>query len=235
MNLTSLMQSALQAALPHSATTVLDTRNLRDLRPDVLDADGNLRILPASYWRGTTQHERALLGHHTALYGLPTLELVAWIKDYIGGRSAIEIGAAHGLLAQALGIPATDSYQQADPAMAAYYALMGQATVRYGAHVERLDALQAVAKHRPQVVVASWVTHKYLMIRNEAGGNAMGVDEEALLDSGIEAYVFIGNSVTHKHKSIWTRPHRFIEQDFVYSRAAQPGAQDFLCVWERPA
>lgn len=235
MNLSNLMQAALQQALPKSAVSVLDPSTIRDIRPDVLDAEGNLRILPASYYHGTTQQERALLGYHTALYGLPTQELVAWIKDYIGDRSAIEIGAAHGLLAQALGIPATDNYQQADPAIAAHYAMIGQATVRYGAHVERLDALSAVAKYRPQVVVASWVTHKYLLLRHEAGGNVQGVNEEALLDSGIEAYVFIGNTVTHAGKSIWSRPHRFIEQDFVYSRAAQPGAKDFLCVWERNA
>ena len=233
MNLSRLMESALRQTLPHSAVTTLDTRTIRDIRPEVLDDQGNLRILPASYWRGTTQQERALLGHHTALYGLPTLELVAWIKTYIGDRSAIEIGAAHGLLAQALGIPATDSYQQAKPEMAAWYALMGQATVRYGAHVERLDAAQAVAKHQPQVVVASWVTHKHLMVRNEAGGNVEGVNEEALLDSGIEAYVFIGNTITHAGKSIWSRPHRIIDQDFVYSRAHHPNGRDILCVWER--
>lgn len=234
MNLSRLMQSAIQQTLPKSAVNVLDTRNIREIAPEVLDEQGQLRILPAAYYHSTTREERALLGHRTALYGLPTQELVAWIKNYIGDRSAIEIGAAHGLLAQALGIPATDSYQQDDPNMALYYAMIGQATVRYGAHVERLDALSAVAKHRPQVVVASWVTHKYLMIRNEAGGNIEGVNEEALLDSGIEAYVFIGNTVTHAGKSIWNRPHRIIEQDFVFSRAMHPDSKDILCVWERP-
>lgn len=234
MNISSRTLSALQQVLPKSAVNVLDTRRIRDIAPDVLDAQGQLRILPAAYYHTTTREERALLGHRTALYGLPTLELVEWIKAYIGDRTAIEIGAAHGLLAQALGIPATDSYQQDDAAMAAYYAMMGQATVRYGAHVERLDALSAVAKHKPQVVVASWVTHKYLAIRDAAGGNMLGVDEEALLDSGIEAYVFIGNTVTHEHKSIWRRPHRIIDQDFVFSRAMHPNSKDILVVWERP-
>lgn len=232
MNISRLMQAALQQALPHSATSILDPNNLRDIAPDVLDDQGNLRILPAAYYHTTTPPERAWLGHRTALYGLPTIELVQWIKEYIGDRRAIEIGASHGLLAKALGIPATDSYQQADPAMAAYYRMMGQVPVRYGDHVERLTAAEAIAKYKPQVVVGCWVTHQWRPERNEHGGNEAGIDEEALLDN-VDAYVFIGNTVTHAGKSIWARPHRIIDQDFVFSRAMNPNGKDILAVWER--
>jgi hypothetical protein len=210
---------------------ILDRRNIRDIRPDVLDDKDQLFILPYDYYRKTTPEERALLGHQTALYGLPTLELVQWIKDYIGGRSAIEIGAAHGLLAKALGIPATDNFMQDDPRVQAAYKQMGQRTVTYGAHVEKLSADQAVEKYKPQVVVASWVTNLYKPERHEAGGNVWGVDEDALLDS-VDAYVFVGNHSAHNGKSIWSRPHRFVEQNFVFSRSMRP-QDDFLCVWEK--
>jgi hypothetical protein len=81
------------------------------------------------------------------------------------------------------------------------------------------------------VVVASWVTHLWTPERHEAGGNAFGVDEDALLDS-VDAYVFIGNMNVHDCKSIWSRPHRMIAQDFVFSRSMTP-EKDFLCVWEK--
>lgn len=227
----NLKQQLLKALMPHSAVSVLDVSKIRDIGPQVLDANGQLQIVPAAVYRGTTPAERALLGHQNALYGLPTVELVEWIKNYIGSRSAIEIGAAHGVLAQALGIPATDNHMQDTPEMRAYYGIINQKTVPYGAHVERLDAVAAIAKYRPQVVVASWVTHRYNPERPEAGGNAYGVPEEVLLDA-VEAYVFIGNHGPHKGKSIWSRPHRFIEQDWVFSRS-QNNALDFLCVWEK--
>jgi hypothetical protein len=104
---------------------IIDTKQIRDIGPEVLDKKGQLFIMPASYYRNTTAPERALLGHRRALYGLPTLELVQWIKDYIGGRRAIEIGAAHGLLAKALGIRATDNYLQGSPEIKAAYESMG--------------------------------------------------------------------------------------------------------------
>src|ERR1700675_2241908 len=118
--------------MPNAAVSVLDPRNIRDIRPDVLDANGQLRIVSSSYYRNTSPSERALLGHQNALYGLPTLELVHWVRNYIGGRSAIEIGAAHGLLAKALDIPATDSFLQDNPAVSAIYQATGQKTVQYG-------------------------------------------------------------------------------------------------------
>lgn len=207
----------------------LDASAIRDIRPDVLLENGHPRVLPAAFYQRTTVAERAALGARTGLYGLPTLELVDWLKDRIGSRSALEIGAGHGVLARALGIPATDSHLQDDPAVAAMYAAMGQALVPYGADVENLDAAAAIQKWRPQVVIASWVTHKYLPSRHEAGGNLFGVDESAVV-SAVEAYIFIGNTAVHTNKSIWALPHTKIEPDWLYSRAHN-GSADFIAVW----
>lgn len=173
--------------------------------------------------------ERALFGLRHGIYGLPTEELVAWLKREINGRSAVEIGAGHGALAEALGIPATDNWLQADPAIAAHYESRGQPVVKYGEHVEKLDAAAAVAKHKPQVVIASWVTHKYSEARHEAGGNQFGVDEGALLDA-CETYILIGNAKVHAKTPLWHRPHRIIEPDWLYSRSFN-GTKDFIAVW----
>ncbi len=209
----------------------IDLRNVRDLSSEVLEpgAPGRVRVLPAAFWAGTTPVERAVVAARHGLYGFPTEELVAWLRAFIGTRRAIEIGAGNGVLAQALGIIATDSCLQAKPEIAAYYRMLGQALVTYGPNVEKLDALQAVHKHRPQVVVACWVTHKYDVSRHTAGGNEFGVVEEAIVDA-CEHYVLIGNTRVHEAKSVWSRPHERFEPSWLYSRAVN-GSKDFIAVF----
>ena len=215
--------------MSNMSIAVIDPRNVRDLAHDVLAPDGTLRVMPASYYRDTTVVERATFGQRAGVYGFLTEELVDWLRARIGTRSAIEIGAGHGQLACALGIPATDSKMQDDPAIAAWYAAHGQPTVRYGANVQKLDARQAVRKFRPQVVVASWVTHLYRPARHAAGGNAFGVNEEDLI-ARCEEYIFIGNTRVHAGKSIWNLPHDLLHPDWLYSRAHN-GSPEFIAVW----
>jgi hypothetical protein len=209
--------------------SIIDPRTVRDISPSALASPGKPRIMPASFYKETTPHERAVFGVRNGIYGLPTEELVAWVRERIAGRSAIEIGAGHGAFAEALGIPGTDNWQQANPSVAEYYAALGQPVVQYGDHVEKLDAAAAVAKHKPQVVVANWVTHKYRPERHAAGGNQDGVDEEAIIKA-CEAYIFIGNRSVHAGKSIWSLPHEIIEPDWIFSRATN-GSPDFIAVW----
>lgn len=208
---------------------VFDTANTRDLTPEAIGPDGRLRILPSEFWENTTVDERAVFGNRHAVYGFPTIELVEWLTGYIGGRKAIEIGAGSGVLAEALGIPATDSHQQDMPVYREFYAKLGQKTVTYGPNVEKLDALQAVRKYRPQVVIGSWITHIYDEMRDWAGGNELGVDEGRLLEL-TPCYIHIGNEDVHKGKEIWSRPHRIDYPPFLYSRAFN-GSRDFLAIW----
>lgn len=214
---------------PHAY--VIDGRGVRDIAPDVLDETGRLKVMPAAYYDATTIEERAIFGVRNGIYALPTVELIDWLRAAIGDRSAIEIGAGNGVIAEALGIPATDNRMQEEPAIRAQYAAMHQPTVTYGAHVEKLDALEAVSKYRPQVVVAAWVTHKYDATRHEAGGNAWGVDERELLRN-VEQYIFVGNTAVHTHKAIWeTRPAVWENAPWLYSRAMN-GSPDFVAIWK---
>jgi hypothetical protein len=209
--------------------TVLNPRDVRDISPDVLDADGRLKVMPAAYYKALDPNARALFGHRRGVYSLPTVELVEFLRRFIGTRSAIEIGSGNGVLAQELNIPATDSRMQEDPAIAAHYALSGQPVVTYGPNVEKLDGHAAVAKYRPQVVISCWVTHKYDERRHEAGGNMFGIDEEALI-ARCESYVVVGNRSPHRGKSIWALPHVSIEPDWLFSRSVS-GLPDFIAVW----
>lgn len=212
-------------------SVVIDPNAVRDLGPLVLDDRGHPRVLPASFYAETTREERALLGLRCGAYGLPTVELVAYLQSIIAGRSALEIGSGNGVLARALDIPATDNRQQDAPDIRKYYEALGQPTIRYGDNVEALDAHAAVARYRPQVVIASWVTHRYDPCRHWAGGNQDGVTEEDII-ANCDAYVFIGNESVHRAKSIWAQPHQRWSPPWLYSRAVN-GSQDFIAIWER--
>jgi hypothetical protein len=208
---------------------LLDPTRIRDIADEALDATGRLRVLPAAYWATTTSVERALLGHLHGLYSFPTVELVEHLRTVIGGRSAIEIGAGHGVLAEALDIPATDSRQQEKSPYRDFYATTGQPPVPYGANVIDCHASRAVRRYRPQVVIGCWVTHKYDQSRADAGGNEQGVDEEDIL-SNCETYIVVGNDRVHRTKKIWCRPHQIEHPPFVYSRARN-GTPDFIATW----
>jgi hypothetical protein len=212
--------------------TRIDPSKVRDISPLLLDSAGRLKVVPAAVLAGTTRDERTLFGVRHAFYGFLTQELVDFLSQTIAGRSAIEIGAGHGGLAAALGIPATDNHQQDTPEISAYYRALKQPTVRYGGNVEKLDAAKAVAKYKPAVVVASWVTHRYDPSRQEAGGNQDGVTEEAIIDA-CDTYVLIGNERVHATKSTWTRPHEILRPSWLYSRAGN-GSPDFIAIWKRP-
>jgi hypothetical protein len=212
-----------------STPVMFDARGVRDLAPLALDEAGRLRLLPASFWASTTVAERAVFGNRHALYSFPTTELVAWLQDFIGPRSAMEIGAGNGVLAEALGIPAVDNRMQEWPHIAAVYAASGQPTIGYGPAVQQMDALVAVKKTRPSVVIACWVTHKYDPKRHQAGGNMYGVVEEQLLPH-CQHYVLVGNEQVHRDKSLWDRPHEIHYPDWLYSRAHN-GSRNFIAVW----
>jgi hypothetical protein len=210
-------------------TYLFDVTDLRDLAPDVIDPDGLPRVMPAAYYAETTAEERAWLGLRYGLYALPTEELCDWLIGYIAGRSAIEIGSGNGRMAQRVGIPATDSYLQDDPAIRKYFAVMKQVPVTYGPNVERLEALDAVRRYRPAVVIGCWITHRYNPRRHGLGGNEFGPKMPLILDR-CEEYIHIGNTKTHALDPLWDRPHELHHFPWLYSRSVT-GTPDFLAVW----
>ncbi len=206
-----------------------DPSQIRDIAPLVLDARGRLRVLPAEFWMGTTTEERAIFGHRHAIYAFPTTELVEYLGRLIDGRSAIEIGAGHGVLAEALGIPATDNRMQAKAKYRRIYERAGQPVVTYGRNVIELDAHAAVRRYRPEVVIGCWVTHRYDPRRHWAGGNEIGIDEADVI-ANTQQYVVIGNDVTHASKPIWELPHAKAHPPWLFSRAMN-GSPDFIATW----
>jgi hypothetical protein len=199
----------------------------------LLDELGRVRALPVAQLRGFDQEALLVWCYRNARYGLPTTELVAWIKARIGDRSAIEIGAGMGDLGAAIGIPTTDSAAQDTPELRYYYSTLGQRAIVPPTHVERISGNAAIATYRPKVVVASWVTQRFLPGDTERGIGAFyeGVDEITLLEH-VDTYIFLGNKKVHGDKRILARPHEEHALPFLASRATAPEL-DVVWVWER--
>lgn len=198
---------------------------------------GQLQVMPSAFYAGFPQEQLSAFCHAHGLYALPTEELLALLQLLIGEadpqRRAIEIGSGNGALGLALGIPCTDSHMQADGMVSAIYSLMRQPPVTYGPHVERLDAMQALDKYAPAVVVAAWVTHKYESSDPARGGNMFGVDEYALLKR-VKRYIFVGHESPHAKKPLrGIKPNQTIKGPFLFSRSLdREGCR--VWVWDNP-
>lgn len=106
------------------------------------------------------------------VYFLPTREWIEALATYVDGlgvRRVLEVAAGDGFLARCLAaarprlrVVASDSgsWDEAAARMSATerraYRHVAVPPLRLGADVERLDALRAVRKHRPDLVIVSW-------------------------------------------------------------------------------
>lgn len=199
-------------------------------------SEGNLKVMPADFYRQFNQREIAIFCMMNGLYCLPTHELLDCLNELIieasPSRLAIEIGSGNGALGKGLGIPCTDSFMQDDPVIRAHYASLGQPTVRYGQHVIKIDANKAVDEMRPEVVVGAWVTHLYREEAHELGGNMFGIDEDLIINK-TRRYIVVGNKGVHGKKPIMSKAARVIEADFLFSRSLENAGLDAIFVWDK--
>lgn len=193
-----------------------------------------LPLLPCDVYRGY-HHMGIMLGcRNLGLYGIPTSELIDFLKIEIGNpEECIEIGAGGGQLGHHLGVRMTDNWcQVADAETAAKIAFLQQPPPAYGEDVEKLDALEAVEIYRPRVVLGSWISQfvpEKLM--GKVGGSPYGIREDILL-SRVEKYIHVGNEGTHAEKFILKRPHRKIKAPWIISRSMFPNA-NVIYIWEK--
>jgi hypothetical protein len=217
--------------------TALEPFDLAPFDELLLDSSGRLKLLPAAELH---RLRRDQLGYWCQVHGrytLPTLELVEWLKEKIGGREALEIGAGAGDLAYHLGIRATDSYiQQESPAYLLFYSALGVPPTMPPPEVERLEALEAVRKYKPEVVVGAWITQLYrppVRKTDQHYGSIYGVDEMKLRLE-VDTYINIGHQKIHKQKSLLRFKHREHRLPFLVSRS-QDATGDVVWIWSRNA
>lgn len=194
---------------------------------DMLDENGVLRLRRADEYARIPHDGLRLWCHHNARYGLPTAELIGWLKNLIADRPTIEIGSGAGDLCHHLGVQGTDNWQQTFPDVQLIYASMGQPVIKYPSRVAKHDAIAAIDYYKPKIVIGSWITHRFDPKNPDLQGNMYGVDEEALINTGV-MYVMIGNKSVHHLKPILRMPHREYALPFIWSRSA---SRDLERVW----
>jgi len=202
----------------------------KDIAPDLLMENGKLKLLPASEYKKYPWDEFRLFCHNYARYGIPTIGLIEYLKTITYNRDVLEIGAGCGDLGYHLGIKMTDSHQQDNPAVKKMYEDMRQPTIKYGKDVEKIDALEAVKKYKPQVVIGSWIT-PYAPHQTTFGSNPMGIKEDKILEF-VETFIIIGNLEQHWDKPIRKHKHTITYGDWLISRAKDP-YKNCIMIWDK--
>lgn len=212
-------------------TQILEFKDTHSL--DVtLCVEGNYGVtpkcLPAAELHKIDNTLFRLWCHRLAIYGMPTNELISLIKEHIGDASCIEVGAGCGVFGKLLNIPSTDSFIQATYEMRALYRNMGQPTVYYGAHVEELEATEAIKHFKPEVVFGSWVTqyHPADAVQPLPGGGSIYGLKETEFFKHIKKYIVYGNEQVHGKKELFSMPGvkvtRIKDPQIMFSRASVP-------------
>ena len=210
----------------------LDRKLLDGDRIKLLPASSFAQIVPTSPLAPVESRSLSIWCSYRARYGIPTTELIDWLKLQIGDRHAIEIGSGNGDLAYHLGIQGTDNYCQHLPAVKSLYERSGLAITTPDREILKIGAIDAVISYEPQVVVASWVTQKYM--DGEKGNeqsSLYGVDEVKLIGL-VETYIHIGNTGSHDLKRALDLPHKVYRFPWIVSRSIQP-QNNVIHVWSK--
>jgi len=190
---------------------------------NLLMPNGVLVPVPAASLKEIPQETISVFCVKHGIYQLATNELVYFLRQEIGEKKAIEVGAGNGVFGRALGIPMYDNMMQTWPVIKSIYDSLGQCTVPYGMDVICKDGLDAVVEERPEVVVASWVTQKTIPGRTFEDCNDYGFDEEAAMYAGMEKYIHIGNAAVHGKKEVlkgqFLITARYDLEDILFSRS----------------
>lgn len=229
----------------------LVARIMRGEPPDTQWVDGlligehnRLKVVPASVYQRLDPDTRQYWAFKHGYYGLPTVELVenlAHLFKRWPSSAWLEIGAGNGALGRALGIRSTDSFIQRRPDVALYYAAAMQPPVEYGDDVEQADALEAVRKYEPSVVIGQWVTQWIDPHKDPPpeGGSIYGVREPDVFADypSVELYILLGRTSVHGHRPIIRNPplgwaFHAEPDDVIWSRSAHDGT-DQMYTWSR--
>lgn len=203
------------------------------LDKDLLDEAGYLKVMPNEYYNSVPHAHLIYWANSMGYYCLPTEELVAWLKEEIGDRSAIEICAGTGLLGKTLGVPRSDWRIDKRFPLAKLQMNLQSGGMPYTIttpDVEDLEATQAVMKYKPQVVFGGFVSQRtYQGSSLSIMGSAYGVEEDKLIDY-LETYIVIGTEKIHGAKKIEKYPHKMLKFPWLRSRAINPN-DNAIFIW----
>lgn len=173
------------------------------------EGSSHMKLLPAAHYYEIDPVHLRLWCHKWARYGIVTEELIGFLKPYVVKGKTIEVAAGSGDLGYHLGIISTDSFiQQNHPGMKKYLEQGGQPPMAPGKNVRKYEAMDAIHKYAPQVVIASWLTQKYEEGDSEKriGSSIYGPDEREIIEE-VGTYIHIGNENVHGDKRALELPH----------------------------
>ena len=180
---------------------------------------GKFRLRSSSFYKQYSKDSIRLFLHQTALYALPTEELIDFLKGEIGDKSAIEVGCGTGFIAKELGVLATDLRIQEDPSVAMWYKMHGQPVIKYPDYVEKLEGVEAVKKYKPQVAFGCYIT--------DGETNHVGIRDARIIPL-VDKYIHIGDEHTHRDKLINKLPHERIRPEWLICRGKKP----YIGIWK---
>ena len=195
-----------------------------------LDDRGIIKLQSADFYKTIDNADLRVWCICRAIYQLPTIELIEWLKDNFNLDKTIEIGAGNNYLYHHLGIVGVDNYSEQIPAVRLVHEILNQPSTNPPPEVEKLDAIAAIEKYQPETVITSWMTIKGEDTEEVDGGHRYAPDEDEILDTGV-TYVFIGNEYIHRDRLIMNKPHKTYHFDWLVSRGYYP-EQNYVCVWD---
>lgn len=207
----------------------INVTKIQEIENFFFDDKGNFLLHPAQDVLRFEQIDLSVWCHGKGVYNIPTVELIEFLRSETTNQKAIEIGAGNGYLCKHLNITQTDSCLQQRPDIQATYAAMGQPIIQYPQYVRKFDAIEAVRRFKPQVVIGAWITQKSLT--QEPQSNYWGVNEAAILKM-VDKYIMIGHENQHNQKKILKYPHRIVKADWICSRSRERD-KNIIYIWEK--
>lgn len=191
-------------------------------------ASGMIQPIPSAEVEKFNFSVLRLFLHKYGLYTMPTVELIDYLAGIIQGKKAIEIGAGMGVIGRSLGIPIIDNKMQQWPQVKEQYDRMRQPTIQYPSDIVEMDALQAVKHYKPDIVIGSYITHKWKPGMSK--GNQFGVDN-LKLSKMVQAYYMIGSLTAHCNDPAMKYLDGIERHDFLYTRGGKENSVIFR--WKR--
>lgn len=199
-----------------------------DISSILLMENNKIKLLPSDHYKKFTWNEFRLFCHNYSRYGIPTIELIDFLKNEVGNRETIEVGSGCGDLGFHLKTRMTDNKQQKWSWIKKMYEEAQQPVIKYPDDVEEIDALDAVKKYKPQVVIGSWIT-TYSSNEMPYRSNPNGIKENEILKL-VDTLIIIGNSDVHGDKPILKLKHEIIKEPWIVSRAKNP-ENNCIYIW----
>jgi hypothetical protein len=195
----------------------VDLNRVQAIIDQIYGSDNRIYPIPYSFIKNDNDDTLNFVMQACALYTFPTCELCEWLNSQIDDdseyepHSAIEICAGTGWIGRQLGIPITDLKAQEDPVMAGLMMQMVTKPVTYSDDVEKLEAQEAIAKYKPDIVIGSFVSSKKNILHNNKKKtmilkevSPMGITiEHNLMELAEKELPFFGVDVEKVIKTCW--------------------------------